>query len=275
MTWNGAVHLSRGFLEYASELRRSRRLILDLTRREFRARYLGSALGLVWAFVHPSIMMLIFWLVFRYGLKAGPIGNVPYVVWLLTGLIPWYFISDSISTGANVVLDNRFLVKKVVFRVSLLPVVRLLSLLPVHLFFLAVLIGICWIDGFPPTPYTLQVFYYLGLMIVFGVGLSWLLSALVPFLKDLTQVVQVALQVLFWATPLVWPVDSVPPNRRWILNLNPFYYIVQGYRESLVDHVWFWRHPLLTSGFWVLTIVTVSVGGIVFLRLQSHFADVL
>src|ERR1019366_6888138 len=272
---NQTLYLSNGFVEYVGELFRSRRLIFDLTRREFRGRYLGSAFGLIWAFIHPATMMFIYWIVFQYGLKAGPVNGVPFVVWLLSGLVPWFYASDCITTGGNVILDNRFLVKKVVFRVSLLPVVRILSLLPAHLFFLGAIILINWAYGYPPTLQTFQVVYYLGALCVLSIGLSWLISALVPFLKDLAQVVTVLLQVLFWIMPIVWPETNVPQKARWILFLNPLYYIIQGYRDSLINHVWLWHHPVVGAYFWAIAATIFAVGRMVFLRMQPHFADVL
>ena len=283
-----ATTAGRGAAGFAGELYRSRRLIFDLTRREFRSRYLGTAFGLIWAFVHPSVMTLIYWAVFKYALKgAGNIemhtwGTLPpvsakFVCWLLAGLVPWFIASDVVAVGSSVITDNRFLVKKVVFRVSLLPVVRLLSLLPVHLFFIVVIQLIVWGYGFPPSVYSLQVFYYLGCLMLAGLGWSWFISALTPFLKDLGQVVQVLMQILFWWTPLVWNIGQVAghPRVTRVLMANPLYYIVQGYRESLISHVAFWHHPGIGLYFWGVTIGLLLVGGTVFARLRSHFADVL
>ena len=285
---NRVGYVGRGATEFTRAVVGSRQLILDLTRREFRARYLGTAFGLVWAFVHPSVMTAIYWLVFKYALKsAGDIdmrtwGTLPavpvkFVCWLLAGLVPWFIAQDCVAAGSSVVTDNRFLVKKVVFRVSLLPVVRMLSLLPVHFFFLAVIQLVVWGYGFPPSWYSLQVFYYLGCLLLAGLGWSWLTSAITPFLKDFGQVVQVLLQVLFWWTPLVWNIGQVSDGSplQWVLRANPLFYIVQGYRESLIAHVGFWHHPRENAYFWCVTVVLLGVGGVVFARLRPHFADVL
>jgi len=266
-------YLGRGFIEYAAEVLRSRRLIVDLTRREFRSRYLGSAFGLLWAFVHPTVMLLVYWMVFPL-LGAGPVGGLPYIVFLMTGLVPWFLAQDYISAASGVITDNRFLVKKVVFRISLLPVVRLLSFLPVHLFFIVCVTIICWLKGHPPSWYSLQIFYYLAALMVLAMGWSWLISALTPFLKDLGQFVQVLNQIFFWLTAIIWPVEKAG-SLRWLVDLNPLVYIVEGYRESMVYHVWFWQHPVQTGYYWLVAAFFFAVGGIVFLRLQSHFADVL
>jgi lipopolysaccharide transport system permease protein/teichoic acid transport system permease protein len=270
-----SIELPVKSVHFLQDIFRHRQLVLDLTRREFRGRYLGSLFGLTWAFVHPAIMMALYWAVFQYGLKSGPVGDTPFVVWLLSGLIPWFFISESISGGSMAVIDNRFLVKKIVFRVSLLPVVRLLTVVPVHLFFLFTIVLLAWSYGFQPTLYCLQLPYYMAGTLLLAMGMSLLTSALVPFFRDLTQIVSVVLQIVFWLMPIVWPATQVPAAYRWILMVNPLYYIVRGYRESLLDHTWFWTHPQGTLYFWSATALLLAVGGTVFSRLRPHFADVI
>jgi lipopolysaccharide transport system permease protein/teichoic acid transport system permease protein len=262
-------------INYGRDIVQSRGIIVELTRREFKARHLGSGLGLLWAFMHPAILMTIYCLVFNYALPVGPINGVPFLVVLLAGMVPWFFASDCIGGAATAITDNRFLVKKVVFRTTLLPIVRLLSNLPVHLFLLAVLVGICWGEHHPPTWYTLQVFYYLICLLALGLGWTLLMSALVPFLKDIGQVVQVVLQVGFWATPLIWHVEGLSTLEKSIAYLNPLCYIVEGYRESLVYHKPIWIHPLVGLYFWCFTLAMLVAGGLVFARLRPHFADVL
>lgn len=270
-----ALRIGHRFLDYLLELVRSRRLIFELAKREFRGRYLGSMFGLAWAFIHPGMMMLIYWIVFQYGLKSGPVDGVPFVVWLLSGLIPWFFVSEAIAGGSTAILDNRFLVKKVVFRASLLPVVRLLTVIPVHLFFLTVIIALAWGYGYAPTAYTLQLFYYLAATLTIGTGSALLTSALVPFFRDVAQIVMVILQILFWLMPIVWPYTTVPTQYRSILMIDPLYYIIRGYRESLIGHTWFWSDTGGTVYFWMLTATLVLIGGTAFHKLKVHFADVI
>ena len=125
----------RHFINFLIDLYRNRGLVLQLTARDFQSRYLGSYLGLLWAFIQPVVTILILWFVFEVGFKSKPVGNVPFILWLMTGIIPWFFISDSLANGTGSVVENSYLVKKIVFRVSMLPVVKLLSALLVHLFF--------------------------------------------------------------------------------------------------------------------------------------------
>ena len=199
----------------------------------------------------------------------------PFLLWILAGLVPWFMASDSIAGGASAIMDNRFLVKKVVFRVSLLPVVRLLSNLPVHLFLVLAITLLFWAKGYPPSWYTLQVFYYLFALLVLGLGWTLLMSAVVPFLKDIGQIVQVILQIAFWVTPLIWHIEGQSRAQQGKAFLNPLTYIVQGYRDSLVYHHPLWEYPLRTAYFWGFSLTLLAIGGLIFSRLRTHFADVL
>jgi ABC-type polysaccharide/polyol phosphate export permease len=275
---NQANYLIHGFIAYVRDIFRSRRLILELTRREFRARHLGSAFGLLWAFIQPAVMLTIYCVIFYGPMYSAPLpGQPPFIVTLLSGLIPWFILSDLMMSGVGVITDNQFLVKKVVFRISLLPIVRLISHLPVHLFFVFVVTLIFWASGYPPTWYWLQLFYFLFAILVLGLGWCLLVSALVPFLRDLGQVVSVFMQIFFWLTPLVWQVQNIHRSKfvLSLLYLNPFFYIVEGYRDSMVNHRVFWLHPVATAYYWCFTGILLTIGAVVFARLQDHFADVL
>ncbi len=262
-------------INYGRQIVRNRGIIVELSRREFKARHLGSGLGLLWSFMHPAILTTIYCLVFTFAMPVGAVNGVPFLLWILAGMVPWFIASEIIGGAATAVTDNRFLVKKVVFQITLLPVIRLLSNIPVHLFLLLVLVIICWARGYPPSWYAPQICYYLACLLALGLGWTLLMSALVPFLKDVGQFVQVTLQIAFWASPLIWRVENFPASWKTVAYLNPLCYIVQGYRESLLTHIPVWQHPLITLYFWMFTLTLLIVGGLVFSRLRPHFADVL
>jgi lipopolysaccharide transport system permease protein/teichoic acid transport system permease protein len=264
------------FLGFLTELLSKRHIILELTKRDFKQKYLGSYLGMLWAFVHPTIYILILWFVFQVGFKSQPMDNFPFVLWMLAGIIPWFFFSECLSTATTAVMENSFLVKKVVFSMGMLPLVKILSSLVIHLFFIAVIFIMFLIYGYLPSIYNLQVFYYLFATIVLLLGLSWLTSSLIIFLRDVGQIVTMVLQFLFWLTPLFWSAKILPPGINNLLKLNPVYYIVEGYREAFIYKVWFWeKHYMWTLYFWAVTGVIFVVGAVVFRRLRPHFADVL
>jgi lipopolysaccharide transport system permease protein/teichoic acid transport system permease protein len=106
-------------------------------------------------------------------------------------------------------------------------------------------------------------------------GISWLTCALAAFARDLGQAVSTALQFVFWATPIVWNIQAVPQPYRVYLKLNPVFYIVQGYRDSMVEGVWAWERGWYTLYFWLAAGGFLALGGFVFKRLRPHFANVL
>ena len=133
------------------------------------------------------------------------------------------------------------------------------------------------IYGYYPDLYWLQLIYYSGCMFVFLLGLIYLNSAIVVFFRDLSQLVNVILQIWIWATPIMWNIDTMNLNGKLlsVFKLNPMYYIINGYRDSMLNKVWFWEHPKLTILFWVVTVLVFGFGVRIFRRLKVHFADVL
>jgi ABC-type polysaccharide/polyol phosphate export permease len=167
------------------------------------------------------------------------------------------------------------MVKKVVFRVSILPIIKILSALFIHLFFIGVLFVMFAVYGYVPNIYNLQVLYYLFATIVFLMGLSWITSSLVIFLKDIGQLVNMVLQFGFWLTPIFWSIKILPEKYQFIMKLNPIFYLIEGYRNSFIYKVWFWEHYILTLYFWSVTLVIIILGTVLFRKLRPHFADVL
>lgn len=259
------------------ELIQNRKLVFSLAKNDFKVKYAGSYLGIVWAFVQPIVTILVYWFVFSVGLKAGNVSEYPFVLYLVSGIIPWLFFQEALNGGTNALIEYSYLVKKVVFKISILPIVKIVSALFVHLFFVAFSMILCWLYGYAPGVYTLQILYYTGCTFLLTLGLVYATSAVVLFFKDLTQIIGIFLQVGVWMTPIMWDLNMLSDHQLLMkaFKLNPMYYIVSGYRDSMLGHVWFWEHFGWTIYFWVVTIVLFGVGTVVFKRLKPHFADVL
>lgn len=261
---------------------KNRTLIWRLTKNDFKKRYAGSYLGMVWAMIQPIITVVVYWFVFEKGLSAGAVKaregvDIPYVLWLTSGLVPWFYFSEALSNGTNALLEYNYLVKKVVFDIDILPIVKVLSAIFIHVFFVCFMLVLNMCYGRFPDLYTLQIIYYSFCMLLFVLAVCYLTSALVVFFMDLSQIVAIFLQVGVWMTPIMWQLERLNdmPAIQKIFKLNPMYYIVSGYRDALFDKVYFWEHPWLTLYFWILLIVLMFVGTKVFKKLKVHFADVL
>ncbi len=260
----------------------NRKLTLNLARNDFKNRFSGSYLGTVWAFVQPIVTILLFWFVFEKGLHAGPQGlrngiPVPFVLWLTSGLVPWFFFQDALISGTNTLYEYAFLVKKVVFNIGILPAVKVIANLFVHIAFVAFMFILFICMGLYPTVYSVQVIYYSIAMICFVTGLVYLTSAFCVFFKDLSQIISILMQVFMWSTPIMWNINAIGITGPllYIFKLNPMFYIVQGYRDAMIDNTWFFEKSDLTVYFWAVTILLFVFGTTMFRKLKVHFADVL
>ncbi len=259
-----------------------RKLITRLSVNDFKTKFAGSYLGIIWAFVQPVITVLVYWFVFEKGFKPVPINNAagvetPFVLWLIAGMVPWFFFNDALSGGTRALLDYSYLVKKVVFQIDILPIVKVISSVFVHLFFLAFAVLLFALYGYFPDLYTVQILYYSVCLFAFVLGLSYLTSAVVVFFRDLNQVINIVLQVGVWVTPIMWNIETmdISPALKGIIKLNPLFYVVQGYRDAFIGKIAFWERWELTIYFWVVTLLFFWLGIHVFKKLRMHFADVL
>ncbi len=259
----------------AGSLFRERRLIFNLAVNDFKTKYTGSYFGIIWAFVQPVCTILIFCFVFQVGLRSSDVGNVPFVLWLMCGLVPWFFFSEAWNSATFALMEYSYLVKKVVFRIHILPLVKIISSLFVHIFFVLFMLLMFLIYHITPNICWLQVIYYSFSMIVLIIALSYMTASLVVFFKDLGQIMNIVLQFGMWLTPIMWQIDIIPDRFRWIFKLNPMYYIVQGYRDSLIGGIPLYNNIKQLMYFWIVVSAMLLIGFIIFGKLKDHFADVL
>lgn len=253
----------------------SRSLVWDLAKNDFKVKYVGSYLGIFWAFVNPLVTIILYWLVFQFAFHSQDVDGHPYVLWLLTGLVPWFLIQDAIMNGMNALLEYAYLVKKVVFKVSILPSIKIFSACFIHAVFMLVVLAVCIVIGYYPTIFTFQIIYYFICAVVFTLAISYATSAIILFMRDLGQFISVFMQVFMWATPILWNIQIVPEQWIWIFKINPAYYIITGYRDSLLYNIGIFHHMGYMLYFWMVVIILLIVSSIIFKRLRPHFADVL
>lgn len=252
-----------------------RKLILNVSKNDFKTKYAGSYFGIFWAFVQPIILMFVYWFALDIGLRSGDMIDYPFVLWLMCGLVPWFFFADAFGSGANALTEYSYLVKKVVFKVDILPIVKVTSSIFVHLIFVVLTIILHAFYGFYPDLYTLQVLYYTTCMFALLIALAYITSSIVIFFKDLNQVIAIILQIGIWATPIMWDASNISSKLNKVMKINPIYYIVNGFRDTFLDKIWFWERTYWTIGYWIGVFILYVVGRNIFKRLQVHFADVL
>lgn len=259
-----------------SSLYYNRKITWSLAVNDFKTKYAGSYLGIFWAFVNPLVTTAVYWFVFQVGLKSGRTCDFPFVLWLMSGLVPWFFFQDALTGGTNALLEYNYLVKKVVFDIDILPIVKVISAFFIHVFFTVFILVLCACYGYFPTVYTLQIVYLMVCNVALSLGLAYLTSAIVGFFRDLTQIINIILQVGVWMTPIMWDATQyLGPKMQLIMKLNPMYYIVEGYRDALLAKEWIIGDGIWTIYFWVITVVIWILGVTIFKKLKVHFADVL
>jgi lipopolysaccharide transport system permease protein/teichoic acid transport system permease protein len=251
-------------------------LVRQMVKRDFQLRYLGSYLGLFWAFAQPLIMLLVIWFAFTYGLRITdtPTGH-PFALWLICGLVPWQFLQESLSGGANALVSYGYLIKKTAFSPGILPLIKLISSFILHLPLLLIVLLWAWAAGYPPGWHWLQLPYYLLASLIMLAGWGWLLGGLTVFVRDIGMATQVGLTLLFWLTPVFWAPELVPAAFRPLIWANPLYFLIHGYRSTLLDGSWFFEMPGLNLYAWGVSGLIFVVGAWVFQRLRPHFTDVL
>jgi lipopolysaccharide transport system permease protein len=266
-------------LKMARHLWSHRELIGQFTKRESIGRYKGSFLGQAWAFVTPLLMLVIYTFVFsvifkaRWGNTLSDSSQIGFALTLFAGLIPFTVFSECVNRAPGLIVGNPNYVKKVVFPLEILPVSQLGSALVHSLVSLAILVTanlifngvIVWTIIFLPLMYLP--------LILLCLGLGWFLASLGVFVRDIGQIMGVIVQVLFFMTPIFYPIAAIPANLQIILYLNPLTFIVNQFRRVIL-----WGQMPDWGEFVVMTLLMELVcmlGYIWFMKSKKTFADVI
>lgn len=239
-------------------------------------RYSGSLLGFGWALVKPSVFIAVYWFAVAIGIRGGrSMGEIPYILWLIPGIVPWFFISDSFTTGGTAIRNNSHLVTKIVYPVPTIPVSEVLSLFYPHVMMLGITTAIFLFSGWGVSIYYIQIVYYLFATLAFCIVVATLLSALTAVSRDIGHMVKSTIQMFFWLTPILWSADRLHGTLQLIIKTNPIAYIVQGYRNCFINETWFFEQWEYTLYFWAFMLVLTLLTSFLYARLQREFADVL
>ena len=259
--------------KFLFELWRDRTIIWELSKNDCKARFASSALGVVWAFMQPLLNVFVLWFVFQIGFKSMPVDDIPFIIWYIPAFLSWNFFSEAVSQSTDSLISYSYLLRKVNFNVTIIPLIKVISAAIIHMGFILFIVVINLVYKRMPTLYYLQMLYYFLCVFCLSASLGWLLSAINLFLRDVANLVALVLQVGFWMTPLFWSPEGMSPVVQFLLKFNPMYYVCVGYRESVISNVGFWHHPLLTVYFWAVVILIFCFGTTVFRRLRAQFVD--
>lgn len=262
-------------MKYLKKMFQYKNILWELSLNDFKNKFAGSYLGVIWAFTQPIVVVSIYYFIFEKGLKAAPMDNFPYLLWLIAGICPWFYINDALNSVSNSMVEYSYIVKKVKFQMELVPLIKIISAMFVHIFFILLVVVIYLASGINLTLCTVQVVYYSFAAMVLVIGVAYLVSALNVFFRDMAQIVAILLQYGMWLVPIMIGENQYPELFAKLMKFNPAYYLVEGYRDSLIRGRWFWERPVLSLYYWAVVAVILFVGIKLFRKLKIHFADVL
>lgn len=258
-------------------------LILRLSVFEMKSKNANNYLGMLWEIINPSIQLAIYWFVFGIGIRQGEdidMGygiEVPFFLWLATGMLVWFFANPAILEASKSIYTRIQLISKMSFPMSAIPSYVIMSKFYQHLVLIGIFTVILQFTEFKITKYYLQLPYFLIATIIFLLALSLITSTLATIVRDVQQIVTSVVRMLLYLTPLLWHTDKLifkGVDLTFLLKVNPLYYLVEGYRASLLGTTWYaLADPMYTLYFWGLVLFMFILGSVLHLKFRNHFID--
>lgn len=253
------------------------KLLPPLLVRDIKERYAGSAIGIFWTFMQPLLFILLYWLVFSQIIKMRihtDSGEIPFLAFLLSGLLPWFAIQEGILRGASSIVEKGYIIKKVLYPSELFPISAALSSLIHHGIGFLIFLLVFFISRGGITLFQIPALGVLLLLqIMLTIGVSLLLSALAVYLRDILQILGIAFQALFYLTTILYPMTSVPKSLKRFIDLNPFTSLIESYHNVIL----YGKYPEISNMLYIsaTTVIAMLSGILIFRRLKRGFADVL
>ena len=257
-------------LNFLKNLYNYRELLKTNVKKEIRGKYKNSFLGVLWSFLNPLLQIAVYAIVFPLILRNT---QENYVIFLCCGLIPWTFFATSITRAAFTMVENGNILKKVYFPREILPISVVTS--ETVNFLISTIIIICFVvfGGLGISKYV--IFYPIVLIAQYLLILSiaFIVSSISVYIRDLQHLIGVALQLLFYAAPIVYAPESIPAEFKWVLDYNPMTYIINGYRDIFYNQC---RPDLSELGIlFLISLGIIVIGYLIFNKLQRKFAEEL
>lgn len=255
-----------------------RRLILTLTRREIEGRYKGSAFGVLWSILTPILMVSVFTFVFGEIFQSKWAGmqsanHLDFASALFVGLLVYNIFSECIGKAPYLITNNPNYVKKIVFPLEILSIVSTLAAIFHFVTGYLVVLMLVIFSGWQlswTVVYTPLIILPLILLLL---GLTWIISALGVYLRDISQIIGPALTVLMFLSPVFYPLSSVHEKYRWLYSLNPITFVIEEARAALIHQQGpNWTHWLPYTGICCLVMM---IGFVFFQKTRSGFSDVI
>jgi teichoic acid transport system permease protein len=255
-----------------------REQIFTLAMFDLRKQGRGTVLGPVWLFAKPVVYIAVFWFALEIGLRSGSDSDngAPYLLWLMGGLVPWFYIQTMLGTGCSVLGRFKYLVNKIKFPIAGIPTIFALAEMVIHLGMVLLLLVVYFLFGQPLDAYLLQIPVAIVLMFVFFYMFSLTASLLSAVSKDFKNLITTFSTPLFWLSGIIFNVYDL--GIHWlqvILMFNPITFIATLFRYAVYDKMWIWENPMAIVGFAVVFVAMMIAMVIVYKRTYEEVPDVI
>lgn len=264
----------RSLIEVIRECCKNSHRLITVSAYNLAFQYNQTKLKLLWTIINPVLQSLTYYLAFHIGMRNNsPIEGVSYLCWMLTGVIPWFYISIVMMGGVNSIVASSGILKNMKYPVSIIPVSTVCTEFIAHLCYMIVLIVIQLLSGVVFGLGILYIFYFFICEFFLLLGYTFLMSSLNVFIRDLQRMVGPAVRLLFFLTPICWSEKGtvMEDAQRW----NPIAYLIEGFRGSMLHNGEFsfenWQHGY----FWGITIFLLLIGCWIHRKLKPTFVDYL
>lgn len=251
-------------------------LILRLSFFELKSENNNNYLGILWEVINPMIQIGIYWFVFGTIRHGHMVNGIPFVEWLLAGIVVWFFVYQGTLQSSKSVYTRIRMIAKMSFPMSAIPSFVIMSKFYQHLILVGIIIVIFQFMGQFVSIHYIMLPYFMFATIALIFSFTLITSTLSTIIRDVQMVVQSLLRVLIYMTPILWTMEGVKGWVHDLLLLNPLYYIVEGYRACLLGTSWYpITHWHYTIYFWAVIFVFMLLGSVVHIKFRDRFVDYL
>lgn len=255
-------------MSLVNDLRHYREFLKSNVKKDIRGKYKGSFLGVLWSFINPLLSVLVYAIVFPYIMRIK-VEN--YLIYLITGIIPWTFFTSSINLGLISVLSNADIIKKVYFPRIILLISTVTSCLVNFLISCIIIILFCLGSGIGISFQILWLPLIALIQYLMLLGFTFILSSIEMYMRDIEHIVNFILSMAFYVTPILYTPDIFPENLSWVLEINPMAYLVNAYRS-----IFFYQKMPNIYDLGIVSIFSIIIfilGYFIFEKLQKGFAE--
>lgn len=258
-------------------------LILRLSQYEIKSQNKNNYFGTIWELINPLIQILIYWFVFgtlrsRADVEMTNGFEAPYILWMVCGFMVWTFIYQALIQGSKSIYTRLRMLSKMNFPMSVIPNIVIFSQLYIHVSILVIVIALFNFSGIYISVYYFQLIYFVLAAAILLFAISLITSTLSTLVRDVHMFLNATLRMFLYVSPILWPVATFLKGDTvlTLIKLNPFYYLIEGYRASLFGTEWYFiEHLNYTFYFWGLTIILLLIGARLHLKFREHFIDYL